>query len=94
MDPPTFGYGAKKEIWAIEKDLIPLLKSVKKILHPDNHFFIMNTYSPLFSGKKLIEKLNNNNLLPKEYEFYKLGLSGKSCPEIILGDLIRYSTIK
>jgi 23S rRNA (cytosine1962-C5)-methyltransferase len=94
MDPPTFGYGAKKEIWAIEKDLIPLLKSVKRILEPDNHFFIMNTYSPLFSGKKLIEKLKGNDLLPKEYEFYKLGLSGENCPEIILGDLIRYSTIK
>ncbi len=94
MDPPTFGYGARKEIWAIEKDLIPLLKTIKSLLDPDNHFFIMNTYSPLFSGKKLIEKLKNNHLLPKEYEFYKLGLSGEICSEIILGDLIRYSTIK
>jgi 23S rRNA (cytosine1962-C5)-methyltransferase len=32
LDPPVYGKGAKKEAWHLEKDLVPLLVKVSKLL--------------------------------------------------------------
>ena len=45
MDPPSFGRGAKGEVWKIESDLLPLLESVKKILNTDFKFILLNGYA-------------------------------------------------
>ena len=45
MDPPSYGRGANKEIWSIEKDLDYLLTLCTQILN-DNYLFVcVNTYS-------------------------------------------------
>ena len=49
MDPPTFGRGAKGEIWKIEKELIPLLQTCKKILSPQANLFLLSAHSHGFS---------------------------------------------
>jgi len=53
MDPPTFGRGAKGEIWKIEKDLIPLLQTCKKILSPQANLFLLSAHSHGFSPSVL-----------------------------------------
>ncbi len=49
MDPPSFGRGAKGEVWKIEKDLLPLLQSVKKILIDEPKFVLLNGYASGFT---------------------------------------------
>lgn len=45
MDPPSYGRGANKEVWSIEKDLNHLLTLCKEILADDFLFVCVNTYS-------------------------------------------------
>ncbi len=50
MDPPAFGHGAKKELWKIEDDLLPLLELTQKILSDNPLFFILNGYASGYSS--------------------------------------------
>ena len=45
MDPPSYGRGANKEVWSIEKDLDRLLSLCEQILEEDYLFVCVNTYS-------------------------------------------------
>lgn len=45
MDPPSFGRGAKNEVWQIEKDLYELVKDTTTLLSNDASLFIINTYT-------------------------------------------------
>lgn len=45
MDPPSYGRGANKEVWSIEKDLDYLLSLCLQILKEDFLFVCVNTYS-------------------------------------------------
>ena len=45
MDPPSYGRGANKEVWSIEKDLDYLLTLCTQILNDDYLFVCVNTYS-------------------------------------------------
>ena len=49
MDPPSFGRGAKGEIWKIESDLLPLLDDCFKLLSDAPLFFIINGYAAGYS---------------------------------------------
>lgn len=93
MDPPAFGYGAKKEKWKLERDLEPLLKKVSKLLQPDAHFFILNTYSPKMKMQELDYLLKNMPACPKNYESSTLALKSKQKLNLPLGNLIRWSTL-
>ena len=45
MDPPSFGRGANKEVWNIEKDLFPLIELTVQILSDKPLFFLINSYT-------------------------------------------------
>lgn len=45
MDPPSFGRGAKNEVWQIEKDLYNLIFDTANLLSDDASLFIVNTYT-------------------------------------------------
>ena len=49
MDPPVYGKGAKKEVWKIEKDLMPLLLRVLEILSPEPITVLLNGYASIYS---------------------------------------------
>ena len=49
LDPPAFGHGAKGERWKLEDSIDELLADTAELLHPDHHFYILNTYSLGFS---------------------------------------------
>ncbi len=44
MDPPSFGRGAKGELWKLEKNLWPLVEECAKILKPNPLFLLINSY--------------------------------------------------
>lgn len=50
LDPPTFGRGAKGEVWKIETDLPKLLEDCKALRRPGRPFYlILSCHSPGFS---------------------------------------------
>lgn len=46
IDPPTFGRGAKGEVWKIERDLHQLLAVCRTLLAEDALFFLVTSHSP------------------------------------------------
>jgi 23S rRNA (cytosine1962-C5)-methyltransferase len=57
LDPPSYGHGPKREIWNIEKDFLPLVDSIKKILHSEPLFVLINGYSSGYSALAYAENL-------------------------------------
>jgi 23S rRNA (cytosine1962-C5)-methyltransferase len=57
MDPPSFGRGAKGEVFKIERDLPELLELTMKVLNPVPSFIVLSCHSPGFTPTVL------NNLL-------------------------------
>lgn len=53
LDPPTYGRGGKNQIWKIEKDLLPLLKNIKKITDPKNSMVFLTSHSPGYTPMAL-----------------------------------------
>ena len=49
MDPPSYGRGANKEVWDIEKDLFNLVSLCTEILSDKPLFFVINTYTTSLS---------------------------------------------
>ena len=56
MDPPSFGRGAKSEVWSIEKDLYHLILECSNLMSDDFVLFLVNTYSTGLS-KSIIENI-------------------------------------
>lgn len=53
MDPPSYGRGANKEVWNIEKDLTRLIDLCMQILSDNPLFFLINSYTTGISAKVL-----------------------------------------
>lgn len=74
MDPPSYGRGANKEVWEIEKNLFELVSLCLELLSDKPLFFQINSYTTGFSSIVL-----KNILLLTVYEKY----NGKvSCGEV------------
>ena len=63
MDPPSFGRGAKNEVWSIEKDLYPLVLDCASLLSDNPLLFIINSYTTGLSMTVL------ENILKKTIKF-------------------------
>lgn len=70
LDPPTFGHGAKKELWKIEHDLSALLHSCKQLLSPHPLFFLVNGYA---AGYSPLAYFNNVNAMMPLYGVTEFG---------------------
>lgn len=53
LDPPTYGRGAKGELWAVEDHLVGLLDKLTGLLEPDPLFFLLSCHTPGFGGRVL-----------------------------------------
>jgi len=60
LDPPAYGHGPNGESWKLEDQIDALLAAVFRLLNPEKHFFIINTYSLGFSSL-ILENLFLNN---------------------------------
>lgn len=67
MDPPSYGRGANKEIWDIEKSLNYLVSLCTEILSDDPLFFLINSYTTGLSSTVL------KNILMLTVNKYKKG---------------------
>lgn len=59
VDAPAYGKGANKEVWDIELDFLSLVESVKKVLHSEPLFVILNGYSAGYSAIAYAENLKS-----------------------------------
>lgn len=57
MDPPSYGRGANKEVWNIEKDLTHLIDLCVEILSDRPLFFLINSYTTGLSATTLANVL-------------------------------------
>ncbi len=89
LDPPTFGRGARGELWKIEDQLQRLLESCAELLSETPLFFLLNTYSPMLTQRTLEEMcrtgLSAGNPLTTSTtpESRFLGLQGSNDQKII-----------
>lgn len=90
LDPPAYGNGPNGEKWKLEEQINEMIGDVCKLLDPEKHFLILNTYSLGFSSL-IIE-----NLLKKSYtgkagvesgELYLQARSGIKLPLGVIGRL-------
>lgn len=91
MDPPSYGRGANKEVWDVEKDLFNLVKLCKEILEDEPLFFIINSYTASLSQAVL------NNILkivlgekPGNITSGELGIKAKNGLVLPCGVYARY----
>lgn len=61
MDPPSYGRGAKGQVWQFDRDLYGFLQKCVKLFDPSGIFFLVNAYttgvSPTVVGNLLRESM-------------------------------------
>ena len=58
MDPPSYGRGAKGEVWQFENNIYDLVELCTNILSDNPLFFLINSYTTGISSKVLEDILN------------------------------------
>ena len=53
MDPPSYGRGAKGEVWQFENNIYDLVELCMQVLSDDPLFFLINSYTTGISAKVL-----------------------------------------
>lgn len=56
MDPPSFGRGAKSEVWSVEKNIYELVMLCSELMSDEFELFLINSYSTGLS-KTVLEDL-------------------------------------
>ena len=57
MDPPSYGRGAKGEIWQFENNIYDLIELCTKVLSKNPIFFLVNSYTTGISSTVLANML-------------------------------------
>ena len=57
MDPPSYGRGAKGEVWQFENDIYDLVELCTNVLSDNPLFFLINSYTTGISSKVLADIL-------------------------------------
>jgi len=53
MDPPSYGRGAKGEVWQFEENIYELVELCTNVLSDNPLFFLINSYTTGISSKVL-----------------------------------------
>ena len=79
MDPPSYGRGAKGEVWSIEKDFSNLIELCSNLLSDNPLFVIVNTYTGGLSGTVISNVLNMEiSKKIKNISFDEIGIKQKN----------------
>ena len=85
LDPPAFGRGPKGQAWQIEKDLLPLLKKLVRLLEEPFHFLFLNLYAGDFSIQSLKHLFENKGNI----EHGKFTLNAENGPTLKMSNWLR-----
>lgn len=77
LDPPSFGRGAKGELFKIEERINPLLQQVRALLDPRPAFVLLSCHTPGFSPR-VLQNLLEQHLgdLPGQHDAGEMLLTG------------------
>lgn len=84
LDPPTYGRGGKNQIWKIEKDLLPLLKNIKKITDPKNSLVFLTSHSPGYTPMAL-ENILKQVLNANQTDCFEMFIDSKEGCSLVSG---------
>lgn len=91
LDPPAYGRGPAGEKWILEEHIKPLLKLCAQLVHPTEHFLILNVYSLGFSTL-IIDNLIKNCFPPsKNTESGELYIEDQHHKKLPLGVFYRFN---
>lgn len=74
MDPPSYGKGAKGEIWTFENNIKELIELTSQLLSEDAQFFIVNSYSTGYSGTIIENLIKRYIKINGKTEVHEIGL--------------------
>lgn len=93
LDPPAYGNGPNGEKWKLEDQINEMMNDVVKLLDPEKHFLILNTYSLGFSSliiENLLRKAYKGTAPIESGELYLQARSGVKLPLGVIGRLKNY----
>ncbi len=77
MDPPSYGRGAKGEVWRFEEDIASLVELCMQVMSDKPLFFLINSYTTGISAKVLENILRINMKQDGIFESGEVGLPMK-----------------
>ena len=78
MDPPSYGRGAKGEVWQFEEKIADLVNLCTKVLTPKPLFFLINSYTTGISSEVLANILRLELKHPGKISSGEVGLPMKN----------------
>ncbi|TAH03538.1 MAG: oxidoreductase [Sphingobacteriales bacterium] len=93
LDPPAYGHGPKGEKWKLEDHIQEMMKDVVQLLHPEEHFLILNTYSLGFSSIIVENLIKASYPKVKNLEIGELFLNAKSGVNLPLGVFGKFKSV-
>jgi len=95
LDPPAYGHGPNGEKWKLEDSLNEMMHDVVKLLDPEEHFLILNTYSLGFSSV-IVQNLIQS-AFPKVQnleigELYLQATAGSKLPLGVFGKFFKHKS--
>lgn len=90
MDPPSFGRGAKNEVWSIEKDLYNLVDDCTKLLSDKPLLFIINSYTTGLSNTVIENILHKTITKEGTISSTELGIKAKNNLILPCGNTTRW----
>ena len=90
MDPPSFGRGAKNEVWSIEKDLYNLVDDCTKLLSDKPLLFIINSYTTSLSNTVIENILHKTITKEGTITSTELGIKAKNNLILPCGNTTRW----
>lgn len=93
LDPPAYGHGPKGEKWKLEDQIKEMMGDVTKLLDPEEHFLILNTYSLGFSSIIVENLIKGAFPEAKNLEIGELFLKATSGVNLPLGVFGKFRSI-
>ncbi|MFD1630966.1 class I SAM-dependent methyltransferase [Pseudopedobacter beijingensis] len=93
LDPPAYGHGPKGEKWKLEDHIKEMMTDVVKLLDPEEHFLILNTYSLGFSSVIVENLIKGAKPDVKNLEIGELYLNATSGINLPLGVFGKFRSV-
>lgn len=90
LDPPAYGHGTEGKKWKLEDMITEMTDHVRQLLHEDEHFLVLNTYSLGFSSL-IIENLFRDVSGLETGELYLESRGGLKLPLGVFGRFCKSS---
>ncbi|KAL3915838.1 MAG: hypothetical protein SGPRY_007062 [Prymnesium sp.] len=91
LDPPAFGRGgAKKKEWRIERDLPPLLDSLRLLLGEEPAFVLLSSHDPRWAPSRLEQSIRALDFVDGKITSGTMRLHATSGKHLDMGGYCRY----